>query len=63
MKMQSALLEKGRAGGSSTSSKSVPKWVASSKTISNEKKKSAAIMEKMAASKEGGAGKAGRGAR
>ena len=58
--MQSQMLEKKRAARTSTVTKSVPVYIQSSKNITAEKK-NAGLDELLERSKEGGAGKGGRG--
>ena len=58
--MQTAMLEKKRAQRTTNVVKSVPKYIQSSKTITADKK-NAGLDDLLEASKEGGAGKGGRG--
>lgn len=57
--MQSSMLEKKRAARTQVVDRNVPFYGQSSKLLANEKKK-AGLDEMLEASKEGGAGKAGR---
>ena len=61
-RMQSQMLDKKKTERTdSLAKKSVPTFIQSSKTIANEKKKQTQLTEMMDKSKEGGAGKGGRG--